>query len=195
MRPAYLVRVYSSSVPFLFSCFVPLYLSAASLLTTRLFRLSFRAMGTVSPYKAPWALALSICLCLCNALPSVPIATDPILSTATVSTIVPSLVTIYSVVPATDSPNALKTITTTVNGRETVLTTADVVAGSSTATIISTISLTQNQVVVSTIGYSTILGPDPAPVVSPASLNLCQSPSTMACGIRHFPDQTQNRFL
>ncbi|EXJ88872.1 hypothetical protein A1O3_01936 [Capronia epimyces CBS 606.96] len=119
-------------------------------------------MGTSSPATAFGALLIVIAR-VCNALPSVPIATDPILSTATVSTVVPSLVTIYSVVPATGASDAVQTITTTVNGQETVLTTSDgAVAGSVTSTIISTIFLTTDQVIVNTVGFSTILGPDPS---------------------------------
>ncbi|KIX00788.1 uncharacterized protein Z518_09853 [Rhinocladiella mackenziei CBS 650.93] len=127
----------------------------------------------MSPCKALWVFALIVCLC--NALPSVPIATDPILTTETVPTVLPSLVTIYSVVPATDDPNAIATVTTTVNGRETILTTAGgVIAGSATSTIISTLSLTTSQVVVNTVGYSTVFGPDPTtpttdPIVAPAA--------------------------
>ncbi|OAG38779.1 hypothetical protein AYO21_06974 [Fonsecaea monophora] len=120
-------------------------------------------------------LALNIFLCFCIASPSVPIATDPILSTETIPTVIPSLVTIYSIVPATDAvPDTVTTITTTIDGQTTTVVSTGVIAGSITSTIISTISLTTSQVVVNTVGYSTILGPDPtpattAPVVAPTT--------------------------
>ncbi|KAI1609190.1 hypothetical protein EDD37DRAFT_142476 [Exophiala viscosa] len=115
----------------------------------------------MSPRKALGAVVLIICLC--NALPSVPVATNPIITTATVSTVVPSLLTIYSVVPATEQSDTTSVITTTINGQQTTLTPSDsVVAGSVTSTIISTISITTTEVVVKTIGYSTVLGPDTA---------------------------------
>jgi cell wall integrity and stress response component len=110
------------------------------------------------------ALALNALFIFSTAMPSVPLATDPILVTATVSTVIPSLVTLYSVVPATDAtPGPASTITTTIAGQVTTLTSLEVVAGSITSTIISTLSLTTTQVVVSTVGYSTIFGPDPTP--------------------------------
>ena len=108
-------------------------------------------------------LALTIFLHLTQALPSLPTATDPILVTATVSTILPSLITVYSMVPATDEATDASAITTTPTGGilTTVTTTGTgVIAGSFTSTIISTISLTTSQVVVSTVGYSTLFGPD-----------------------------------
>ncbi|EXJ73731.1 uncharacterized protein A1O5_03493 [Cladophialophora psammophila CBS 110553] len=126
-----------------------------------------------------YVLALSIFLCFCNALPSVPVATDPILSTLTVSTVVPSLVTVYSVVPATDAaPNALATITTTIDGLPTTVTSTAVVAGSITSTIVSTVSLTTNQVVVSIIGYSTVFGPDPIATTTASSVSPATAAST-----------------
>ncbi|KAJ9497321.1 hypothetical protein H2202_007125 [Exophiala xenobiotica] len=125
----------------------------------------------MSPCKALWVVVLSVCVRICNALPSVPVATDPIVTTTTISTVLPSLVTIYSVVPATDDPNAISTITTTIDGQQTIVTAPDgVIAGSSTSTIISTISLTTTQVVVSTIGYSTVFGPDPVAATTPAAV-------------------------
>jgi hypothetical protein len=109
-----------------------------------------------------YALALNAVLFLAHALPSAPIATDPILVTATVSTVLPSLVTLYSVVPATDAaPGSVATVTTTIDGTLTTVTSTAVIAGSVTSTIISTVSLTTNQVVVSTVGFSTVYGPDP----------------------------------
>ncbi|EXJ94754.1 hypothetical protein A1O1_03152 [Capronia coronata CBS 617.96] len=118
-------------------------------------------MGTLNPCRAVGAL-LFVLVRVAHALPSVPIATDPILSTATVSTVVPSLVTIYSVVTATDAGGAVQTLTTTVNGQETIVATSDSVGGGLvTNTIISTVSLPTDVVVVSTVDYSTILGPDP----------------------------------
>lgn len=123
-------------------------------------------MGTSNPRIALGAL-LFVVARFCNAQASVPVATDPILSTATVSTVVPSLVTIYSVMLATDAPDFIQTITTTVDGQETILTTSGgVVAGSVTSTIISSFDVTTEQVVTNTVGYSTILGPDPAVTVS-----------------------------
>jgi len=119
----------------------------------------------MSPHKALWVVVLSICLC--NGLPSVPVATNPIVSTAIVSTVVPSLLTIYSVVPATEQSDTISATTTTINGQQTILTPSDsVVAGSVTSTIISTISITTTEAVVETIGYSTVLGPDPTTSVS-----------------------------
>lgn len=115
--------------------------------------------------EALWAIVLSICLC--NALSSVPVATNPIVTTATVSTVVPSFVTIYSVVPATEHSDTTSAITTTISGQQTILTPGgSVIAGSVTSTIVSTISLTTTEVVVRTIGYSTVLAPDPATLVS-----------------------------
>ncbi len=129
----------------------------------------------MSPCKARWAVALSLWISSCNALPSVPVATAPIVTTTTISTVLPSLVTVYSVVPATDDPNAISTITTTIDGQQTIVTSpGGVIAGSSTSTIISTISLTTTQVVVSTIGYSTAYGPDPIAVVSSSCVSVCR---------------------
>ncbi|KAK6364174.1 hypothetical protein LTS17_012443 [Exophiala oligosperma] len=117
---------------------------------------------------ALWALAFGISFS--NALPSVPVATDPIVTTSTITTAVPSLVTIYSIIPATDDSNALSTITTTINGQEVItISSGSVVAGSSTSTIVSTLTVTTTEVVVSTIGYSTVFGPDPEPTATPAS--------------------------
>ncbi|KAK4944141.1 hypothetical protein LTR10_016474 [Elasticomyces elasticus] len=114
----------------------------------------------MSPRKALWAVVLSICIC--NALPSVPIATNPIVTSATVSSVVPSLLTVYSVVAATEHSDTASAITTTINGQQTIVTpTVSVVAGSITNTIISTISITTTEVIVETIGYSTVLSPDP----------------------------------
>jgi hypothetical protein len=128
----------------------------------------------MSPCKALWVVVLSVCVRICSALPSVPVATDPIVTTTTISTVLPSLVTIYSVVPATDDPNAISTITTTIDGQQTIVTAPDgVIAGSSTSTIISTISLATTQVVVSTIGYSTVFGPDPVAAVSSSQVSIC----------------------
>ncbi|KAJ9603673.1 hypothetical protein H2200_011859 [Cladophialophora chaetospira] len=117
------------------------------------------------------AFVLAAFFFFANALSSVPVATDPILVTATIPTVVPSLVTVYSVVPATDAtPGAATIITTTINGAVTTFTSTEPIAGSVTSTIISTISLTTNQVVVSTVGFSTVFGPDPTtPIVSSIS--------------------------
>ncbi|KIW69069.1 hypothetical protein PV04_04967 [Phialophora macrospora] len=114
------------------------------------------------------ALVLAVILFFANALPSVPVATDPILVTATVPTVLPSLVTIYSVVPATDAvPDQETIVTTTIDGTATTITSTAIVAGSVTSTIISTISFGTSQVVVSTVGYSTIFGPDPTTATVP----------------------------
>jgi cell wall integrity and stress response component len=115
------------------------------------------------------ALALAVIPFFANALPSVPVATDPILVTATVPTVLPSLVTIYSVVPATDAaPNQETIVTTTIDDTATTITSTALIAGSVTSTIISTISFATSQVVVNTVGYSTIFGPDPTTAAAPA---------------------------
>ncbi|KAK7899808.1 hypothetical protein LTR67_003553 [Exophiala xenobiotica] len=134
----------------------------------------------MSPCKALWVVVLSVCVRICSALPSVPVATDPIVTTTTISTVLPSLVTIYSVVPATDDPNAISTITTTIDGQQTIVTAPDgVIAGSSTSTIISTISLATTQVVVSTLGYSTVFGPDPVAATTPAAVASEAAPTSL----------------
>ncbi|KIY03220.1 uncharacterized protein Z520_01687 [Fonsecaea multimorphosa CBS 102226] len=129
--------------------------------------------------RALHALALNVFLRVCMASPSVPVATDPILSTVTVSTVIPSLVTVYSIVPATDAtPDSLTTITTIADGQTTTIISTGVIAGSITSTIISTVSLTTTQVTVSTIGYSTILGPDPTTATTESSVPTTTPAST-----------------
>ena len=127
----------------------------------------------IDPCKAFWAfLALSVCA----AQSSVPVATEPIVTAVTVSTVVPSFLTVYSVITTAQSSAEAQasTITTVINGQ-----TSTVVASASgeasarpavvetiTSTIISTISITTKEVVQSTIGFSTVLGADPNPAVS-----------------------------
>jgi hypothetical protein len=128
-------------------------------------------MGKLQPLLAIVATLASLTL----AEPSVPIATNPILTTVTLPTVSISLVTVYSVVPATDaSPNV--PTTTFISGRPATLTPTGVIAGSSTETIISTVSLTTSEVVVQTIGFSTILGPNP---VTPVSNNFRTVPTAL----------------
>ncbi|EXJ60171.1 hypothetical protein A1O7_04323 [Cladophialophora yegresii CBS 114405] len=128
-----------------------------------------------------WALAVAVCLAFADAQSSVPIATEPILVTATVPTVLPSFVTVYSVVPATDAaPNQVTIVTTTIDGTATTITSAAVVAGSVTSTIVSTISFTTSQIVVSTVGYSTIYGPDQTTAAVPSISETAISTSAIA---------------
>lgn len=120
----------------------------------------------MGPKNALWALAL--CICLCNAQ-DIPIATNPIEETATVQTVVPQETTIFSVIPMVP-PASL--ITTQVDGTDTVITSFGEATNSFTSTIVSTIYVTSDQVVVSTVGYTTIYGPDPAATVSAEHLNV-----------------------
>ncbi|KAL2404928.1 hypothetical protein ABEF93_008294 [Exophiala dermatitidis] len=137
-------------------------------------------MGTSIQYTALGALLLAI-VHVCNAIPSVPVATDPILSTETVSTVVPSLLTIYSTVPGTGVPGEAQTITSTVDGQPTTITSVvGDAAASETSTIISTIYLTTTSEVVNTVGYSTVLGPDPVTSISDPATAITSSPTSTA---------------
>jgi hypothetical protein len=147
-------------------------------------------MRTINPCRALWVL-LSI-LSHCNAQSSVPVATEPIVSAVTVSTVVPSLLTIYSVVTSTSTEDvavSIETITTTVNGvQTTLLSTATgeanarpVVVQTITNTIISTVSVTTSQVVQSTVGFTTILGPTPNPEVSSIGKQSFNQSNTHSC--------------
>ena len=120
---------------------------------------------------ALWSLALVASLC--RAQSTIPIATEPIVAPVTVPAT--SLLTIYSVVtsapPDAATPPAVSTVVTTINGRVTTITvqatstaTATEVIILRTDTIISTI--TSDEVVMSTVGYNTIYGPDPIATVS-----------------------------
>ncbi|KAL2441932.1 hypothetical protein ABEF95_016895 [Exophiala dermatitidis] len=135
-------------------------------------------MGTSIRYTALGALVLAVAH-VGNAIPSVPVATDPILSTETVSTVVPSLLTIYSTVPGTGVPGETQTITSTVDGQPTTITSvAGDAAASETSTIISTIYLTTTSEVVNTVGYSTVLGPDPVTSTSDPATAITSSPTS-----------------
>lgn len=120
-----------------------------------------------------WSLALAASFC--RAQSSVPVATEPIVTAVTVPAT--SLLTIYSVVTSTQSPAATtaaaeSTVVTTINGRVTTITVLATGTGPAIApevvlqtnTIISTI--TTEEVVMSTVGYSTILGANPNVAVS-----------------------------
>lgn len=136
---------------------------------------TIRAMGAINTCNVLWAL-LSFLL-LCNAQSSVPIATQPIVSDVTLTSVIPSLQTIYSVI-TTSSTEAvapsISTVTTVVSGETTtILSTASgeanarpVVIQTITSTLVSTISITTTQVVQSTIGFTTILGSVTASEVS-----------------------------
>ena len=125
-----------------------------------------------------YALAINALLYLVDASPSVPVATYPILVTATVTTVFPSVATVYSVVPATDIPPT-PTFTTIIDDNGNTITMPTAVAGSVTSAIIYTISLTTSQVVTSTLGFSTIFGPDSTtPAASTSTPDAVPSAST-----------------
>lgn len=131
-----------------------------------------------------WSLALAASFC--RAQSSIPVATEPIVTAVTVPNT--SLLTIYSVVTSTQSPAttaaAQSTVVTTINGRVTTITVQATGTGGAVApevvlqtnTIISTI--TTEEVVMSTVGYSTIFGADPNLAVSVPIL--IDQPVTMA---------------
>ena len=101
---------------------------------------------------------------------SVPVATSPIVVTTTVPTVVQSLSTSTSV--STSVSNADQVITQTTTGSDgstTLIVSTAAGAGAQarilvTVTNVQTVDVTTNTVVVSTIGSTTIFGPDTAAV-------------------------------
>lgn len=139
---------------------------------------TIRAMGAVNTCNILWAL-LSF-LVLCNAQSSVPIATQPVVSDVTLTSVIPSLQTIYSVITTSSTeavPLSIATITTIVGGETTTIFSTvsgeanarPVVIQTITSTLVSTISVTTTQVVQSTVGFTTILG-----TVTPSNVSLIQ---------------------
>jgi hypothetical protein len=129
-----------------------------------------------------------------RASPDVPVSTQAIVTTITAPTVSNSLSTSQTVFESTSTFEDIQTITTTDSDGNTITTTTDNGPTSTvfeiTSNVVLTIPITAYITFVSTLGQTTILGPDPTTSVS-TDLDGCKFSSNM----RHRPLQQQARPL
>ena len=131
--------------------------------------------GALAPRASMFSPTLLLCFLLLQAWtirasPDVPVSTQAIVTTITAPTVSNSLSTSQTVFESTSTFEDIQTITTTDTSGNTITTTTDNGPTSTvfeiTSNVVLTIPITAYITFVSTLGQTTILGPDPTTSVS-----------------------------